>query len=211
MEIQALATILGSIIGAIIGAAATIIAAQIGKSSDQQRPDRETTVFLPPSSEIRNRKPQIWHIGLPIILVGSIGYAIGTWVNMPSVAPAQTASPSIPPPSNTAILTATPSPRNTATPTPIGRSYTIRFVARSIPTTELHTAYYSVDGGKEQRLFSTGSQFDTTFDATFSQSTRVWVDINPGTVIHEELYVDGTLITSSDNADYNGLIYQVKR
>ena len=96
------------------------------------------------------------------------------------------------------------------TSTPSGAKYTIRFVARPIPADgELHKVYFSVDNGTEQVLFTAGDKVDHTFYPTFSRSIRVRVAINPGTVLHEELYVNGNLITSSESADNNGLTYQI--
>lgn len=154
------------------------------------------------------------------IIVALIGYASN--LPEPSVNPTQIAY--IPTPSATIILTTTPStivPTSVTQipPTPsqvthltskfISRTYWIRFVARPIPVDELHNVYYSVDNSPEKLLFPAGRQVDHQFSATFSRSIRVRVDIKPGTVLHEELYVNGDLVTSSENADNTGLTYQV--
>jgi hypothetical protein len=93
--------------------------------------------------------------------------------------------------------------------TPSGTQYTIRFVARSIPADgELHNVYFSLDNGVEQFLFTAGVQVDHTFYPAFSRSIRVRVDVKPGTILHEELYVNGEMVASQDT-DNNGLTYQV--
>ena len=96
------------------------------------------------------------------------------------------------------------------TSTPIGIQYRIRFVARPIPAEGLHNVYYSVDNGAEQFLFTAGHQVDHTFSVNFSRSIRVRADIKPGTVLHEELYINGNLIIASESADNDGLTYKVQ-
>ena len=131
--------------------------------------------------------------------------------------PHGSATPSIFPTSNstvdnspTGIIQPTQPQVINLTSTPSGAKYTIRFVARPIPADgELHKVYFSVDNGTEQVLFTAGDKVDHTFYPTFSRSIRVRVAINPGTVLHEELYVNGNLITSSESADNNGLTYQI--
>jgi len=111
-------------------------------------------------------------------------------------------------PTPTIILPPTQPQVVNLTSTPKGTLYGIRFVAGPIPADEeLHNVYFSVDNGAEQFLFTAGPMVDKTFYKEFSRSIRVRVAIKSGTVLHEELYVNGDLVTSSESADNNGLTY----
>jgi len=94
------------------------------------------------------------------------------------------------------------------TATPKGRLYMIEFVAGPIPADgELHNVYFSVDDGVEQYLFTAGTKVDHQFYVTFSRSIQVRVAIRPGTVLYEELYVNGEKVASK-YTDNSGLTYQ---
>lgn len=94
---------------------------------------------------------------------------------------------------------------------PPGKLYTIRFVARNIPKEGgPYNVYVSMDNGVEKIECTASDQVDHTFSKIFSRSIRVWVDINPGQTLYEELWVNGEQIVVNEAADHNGLTYPVK-
>jgi hypothetical protein len=152
-----------------------------------------------------------------VALIGIIPHIID-----PPEAPTSTVLISTPP--TTIVMATLPSPDATAsitplpsmpspvihlTSTPAGIKYRVRFVARPIPMDGLHNVYYSLDNGPEQFLFTAGHQVDHTFYPTFSHSIRVRVDIMPGALLYEELYINGDRVIFSERADSNGLTHQV--
>jgi hypothetical protein len=156
-------------------------------------------------------KPSIGDI---IAFVSAIATITGAYFAYRALQPRGPAPQPILPTSTPIAPTETIQPTQTQiffnpTAAPKGSLHTIRFVAGPIPAgVEGYNVYYSVDNGAEQKLATMGAKIDETFYPTFSQSIRVWVDIKPGTVLHEELHVDDNSVISSDSADNNGLTYQ---
>jgi len=87
-------------------------------------------------------------------------------------------------------------------------THTVYFVARYVSGDQyLRTVFYSVDGGSDRKVDNMWQQGSWTFQATFSSSIHVYVNVNQGTVYYEELYIDGRLVASG-NVGNEGLWYQ---
>lgn len=113
-------------------------------------------------------------------------------------------------PSPTVTLTLTPTASDTPTPTDeVETEYTVEFITTYVSGDfVLRNVFYYLDGGAQQLLGTITDQGDFTFTASFSQSIRVHVNINPGTVYYEELYIDGYLVASGNVGD-EGLTWTV--
>lgn len=86
-------------------------------------------------------------------------------------------------------------------------SHTIRFTAAyKAGNSVLRNVYYVLDGGSQVLLGTVTSSFDQTFTVSYSNSIRMFVNVNPGTVYYEELYVDGVKVKYGYVSN-NGLTY----
>lgn len=147
-----------------------------------------------------------------VALITGIFAIIGAFIQKaaaPTPLPTLTSTATATPISQTPTpgLTQTPSPSPTITVT--GAPHTVRFVVTSIPTDKVHTLYYSVDGGEPIRWATLGSSFDAQrTDIHFFTSIHVWIDLDPGTFLSQQLIVDGKKVQAKTNNA--GLLYSVK-
>jgi hypothetical protein len=87
--------------------------------------------------------------------------------------------------------------------------YSVRFTASYVSgNTGAKNVYYILDGGSSQLLgtVSQGSNIDITFNATFSDKIRVYVQIGDDAVYKEHLYINNNLV-STGNVGNSGLTY----
>jgi hypothetical protein len=126
------------------------------------------------------------------------------------ISPIETTSIDISPvPTLTPKATWTPNSSISATPTQIGRLYTVTFVGHFVSGSQSpRNIYYYTDNGNKQLLAAVGNEINKTFQAKFTNSIRVHVELEDGTIWHEELQVNGEMVASGDVGN-NGLIYQV--
>jgi hypothetical protein len=87
--------------------------------------------------------------------------------------------------------------------------YSVRFTASYVSgNTGGKNVYYIVDGGAAQLLgtVSQAGSMDSTFNATFSDTIRVYVQIGDDAVYNEHLYINNNLV-SNGNVGNAGLTY----
>ena len=88
-------------------------------------------------------------------------------------------------------------------------TYTVRFTAAYVSgNTGIKSVYYVLDGGSAQLLgtVSSSSSLDISFNATFSNSIRVYVSIGDDAIYNEHLYINSNL-GSNGNVGNSGLTY----
>ncbi len=126
------------------------------------------------------------------------------------ISPTETTSINISPmPTLTRSATWTPDSLIYATPTQIGRLYTVTFVGHFVSGSQSpRNIYYYTDNGNKQLLAAVGDEINKTFQAKFTNSIRVHVELEDGTIWHEELQVNGEMVASGDVGN-SGLIYKV--
>lgn len=87
------------------------------------------------------------------------------------------------------------------------QQYTVKFVAKYVSGDYvLRNVFYYLDNGRPNLLGTVLDRGEFTFSANFSRSIRVHVNVNPGTVYYEELYINGTLVAKGNVGD-EGLTY----
>jgi hypothetical protein len=198
-----------TLIGIVITAISAVIVALINNNRDKSRkgetPVGGTTTIsgVWGQSSESNAKP-FWNTRLIIVIIIVIAIAAGTFLIL--------ARPPIPPSMPTATFTPLPKPTETATTqptkTPIGTTYSVRFVGYFFYGSQApRNVYYYTDDGDRQFLAAIGSSIDKTFQVRFARSLRVQVELDAGTVWHEELYVNGKRVASG-NTDSSGVTYQ---
>jgi hypothetical protein len=90
-----------------------------------------------------------------------------------------------------------------------GVQYSVRFTAGYVSgNTGTKNVYYILDNGSSQFLgtVSQSSSLDVTFNATFSNTIRVYVQISDDAIYNEHLYINGSL-QASGNVGNGGLTY----
>jgi hypothetical protein len=97
-------------------------------------------------------------------------------------------------------------------PSPVFASavtYSVRFTASYVSgNTGTKNVYYILDSGSTQLLgtVSSSSSMDKTFNATFSDKVRVYVEISDDAIYNEHLYINTNLV-SNGNVGNAGLTY----
>jgi len=88
-------------------------------------------------------------------------------------------------------------------------TYSVRFTASYVSgNTGTKNVYYILDGGSAQLLgtVSSATSLDVTFNATFTSSIRVYVEISDDAIYNEYLYFNGNLQTNGSVGN-GGLSY----
>lgn len=93
-------------------------------------------------------------------------------------------------------------------PPPQQSTHTISFSASYVSGDVVtRNVYYSLDGSSDALLGTVDQSGDWTLTATFT-TVHIYVNVNPGTIYYEQLYIDGRLVASG-NVGNEGLSYTV--
>ena len=88
-------------------------------------------------------------------------------------------------------------------------AHNVRFTATFVAGSKfLRNIYYSADGAAEVLVGTAVDNMDYSFTATFSQTIRVFVNLDAATTYNESLYVDGKLVASGIVSN-DGLTYTI--